>query len=261
MRVLIASFKMTVFALWCLVIVPVQYLLILAYKGRHAYIIPCIWHKGVCVIFNLKVSVHGTPEKNRQVIFVSNHISYLDIPVIGTVLKASFVAKKDVASWPVFGFLSKLQQTAFIDRSRNAAAKEANALDNMIGAGKSLIIFPEGTSTDGREVLPFKSSLFSLALKDSENPVLIQPFTITMDKVDGQKPEQQNIIDIYSWHRDMTTELPAHLWLFAKSKGAKISLHFHPVISSDQYSDRKKLAILCQETVSSIYSNSGKIAA
>lgn len=252
MRSVIAALKMALFFAWCLIMVPAQCLVLLFTKGQNAYIMPYIWHKGVCLILGIKVKVHGTPERNGQILYVSNHLSYLDIPAIGTVLKASFVAKKDVSSWPVFGFLSKLQQTAFIDRARGAAVREASALDSMIEAGKSLIIFPEGTSTDGRSVLPFKSSLFALALKDENKHVQIQPFTIKMDLVDGKKPDTQDLIDIYSWHRDMTTELPAHLWGFAKGKGAVISLYFHPVISSANYSDRKKLALVCQETVSSI---------
>lgn len=252
MRSVIAAFKMLLFFSWCLFLVPFQIVVLLFSKGDAAYIGPYIWHKGVCVILGLKVVVHGQPNIKEQTLYVSNHLSYLDIPVIGTVLRASFVAKKDVSSWPVFGFLSKLQQTAFIDRSRGAAVRESSALDSMIEAGKSLIIFPEGTSTDGRSVLPFKSSLFALALKDANKHVLIQPFTIKMESIDGKEPTTQEIIDIYSWHRDMTTELPAHLWRFAKSKGATISLFFHPAINSENYSDRKKLALVCQETVSSI---------
>ncbi|MFP4314051.1 MAG: lysophospholipid acyltransferase family protein [Alphaproteobacteria bacterium] len=261
MRAIIAAFKLLLFALWSVLIVPLQCLLLVFHKGKYAYILPYYWHKGVCAIFRLQVRIEGTPQTSGQIIYVSNHLSYLDIPVIGTVLKASFVAKKDVASWPVFGFLSKLQQTAFIDRNRNAARKEAGALDSMIEAQKSLILFPEGTSTDGKSVLPFKSSLFSLALKDAEKPLSIQPFTIEMIEINKQNPETQNIVDLYAWHRDMTTELPAHLWRFAKSKGAVIGLHFHPLIAADAYSDRKKLALLCHEAVSSLYTTSKKIAA
>jgi len=249
MRSFIAAFKMLLFFVWSIIIVPPQILIMVFHKGQHAYHLPYIWHKGVCLIFRLKVKVEGQPERKRQTMYVSNHLSYLDIPVIGTVLKASFVAKKDVAKWPVFGFLSKMQQTAFIDRSRSAIAKEANALDNMVARGKSLIIFPEGTSTDGRSVLPFKSSLFSLALQDGKN-LMMQPFTIKMDLVDGSPPETQALKDLYSWLRDMDTELHTHLWLFAKSKGAVISLHFHDTLETLDFQDRKTLAKVCENKVS-----------
>ncbi len=248
---IIAALKLGLFFLWCLVIVPPQLVLLCFTRSKPAYILPYFWHKGVCLIFGIKVKLSGTPVRKGQILYVSNHMSYLDIPVIGTVLRASFVAKKDVASWPVFGFLSKLQQTAFIERSRNAAVKEANALDTMMQEGKSLVVFPEGTSTDGREVIPFKSSLFSLALLDTTDKSLaIQPFTITMERVDGRKPETQDLRDIYAWHRDMQTELPAHLWRFAKSRGALIHLDFHPSIQARSFDDRKTLAKYCHEQVS-----------
>lgn len=250
MRSFLAGFKLFLFFLLSCVIVPLQLLVLLVHKGRGAYILPCLWHKGVCAIFGLKVQVEGQPIRKGQVLYVANHLSYLDIPVIGTVLKASFVAKKDVASWPVFGFLSKLQQTAFIDRARGAAARERSSLGGMIAEGKSLIIFPEGTSTDGRDVLPFKSSLFALALEATNEAMQIQPLTLRADVVDGLAPETQELRDIYAWHRDMDTELPTHLWLFAMSKGAVITLTFHEAVPREAYEDRKTLAKTCHEHVS-----------
>lgn len=246
---IIATLKIVLFLLWCLPMVPVQLLVLCFTKGKLAYFTPYIWHKGVCLIFGLRVKISGAPYKDSQTLYVSNHLSYLDIPVIGTVLRASFVAKKDVANWPVFGFLSKLQQTAFIERSRGAAAKEANALDSMMQAGKNLIVFPEGTSTDGRDVIPFKSSLFSLALKDLDQPLSIQPFSILIESVDGKTPDTQNLRDLYAWHRDMDTELPSHLWRFAKSRGAVIRLVFHAPIQARNFEDRKTLAKYCHEQV------------
>lgn len=250
MRSIIAAFKLLAFFVLSLVIVPAQLLVLCVHKGPYAYILPQLWHKGVCFIFRIKVRLRGAPVQNNQTLYVSNHLSYLDIPAIATTIRASFVAKSDVASWPVFGFLSKLQQTAFIERSRGAAAKEAGALDRMLAAGKSLIVFPEGTSTDGQSVLPFKSSLFSLALKDTAQPLHIQPFSIQIKKVNGKAPTTQELRDIYAWHRDMDTELPQHLWLFAKSKGAEIALSFQPVIISSDFEDRKTLARHCHEAVS-----------
>jgi len=250
MRTFVALIKILAFFVLSLFIVPTQLLVLCFTKGPAAYILPQLWHKGVCFIFRIKVQILGTPTKKTQTLYVSNHLSYLDIPAIATAIKASFVAKKDVASWPVFGFLSKLQQTAFIERSRGAAAKEAGALDTMLSAGKSLIVFPEGTSTDGQSVLPFKSSLFSLALKDTEKPLQIQPFSIQVLRVNGELPTTQELRDIYAWHRDMDTELPAHLWLFAKSRGAQLVLNFQPVIVSSTFKDRKTLAKHCHEAVS-----------
>ncbi len=250
MRTLIAAFKMALFATLCLVIVPIQWIFLTLHKGQGAYIIPWLWHKCICMIFRIKIIQKGAPCVQSQTIYMSNHLSYLDIPVMASILRASFVAKKDVASWPVFGFLSKLQQTAFVSRNREDVKREKYALDTMLSDGKSLIIFPEGTSTDGREVRPFKSSLFSIAFKEELKDIMVQPVTIKMEQVGKQTVSTQEIRDLYAWHIDMDTPLDQHLWRFAKSNGAVISLTFHQPIKAQEQENRKILAKLCHERVS-----------
>lgn len=246
--------KLLAFTSLCLMVIPTQLLVLAFDKGRFSYFIPYHWHKAVCWVFGLKLETQGTPYTNSQTIYVCNHTSYLDIPLIGSVLKASFVAKKEVASWPVFGLLSKLQQTAFISRDKEDAAKEKNALSNMMAAGKSLIIFPEGTSTDGKEVLPFKSSLFSLAYGDYKN-LMIQPITLEISEVNSQKPEKQDIRDLYSWHNKMDIDLSLHLIKFSECKGAKVKLIFHDAFAANSYENRKTLAKACHESVSNGLAN------
>lgn len=247
-----AASKIMSFIFLCLLVVPLQTVLLVFHKGRHAYIIPHLWHKGVCAIFGIRCEIQGTPVEGRQVLFLSNHLSYLDIPLLAGVLRnSSFVAKSDVSEWPVFGYLSKLQQTVFIQRSRSAAARESLTLDAVLRTGKSLTLFPEGTSTDGSSVLPFKSSLFAIPLQEGFTHLLLQPVTISVLNVGGQAPETQEIRDLYAWHRDMDTQLGEHLWRFAKTSGAKIRVTFHPPIHSGDFSDRKELAQACHEKVCS----------
>ncbi|QQG35142.1 MAG: 1-acyl-sn-glycerol-3-phosphate acyltransferase [Micavibrio aeruginosavorus] len=241
--------KLGGFLIWCLIMVPVQ-LVIMLFKGRKpAYTTPWLWHKGVCRLFGLTVQIEGAPHTGSQVIFVCNHMSYLDIPVIGSVLKASFVAKSEVASWPVFGFLSKLQQTAFISRSKTTLGNDKNALETMLKDGRSMIIFPEGTSTDGRSVVPFKSSLFSIALSEDAlaQDIWLQPMTLCLIAVDRQNPEDQKIRDLYAWHGEM--DLAPHLSAFTRTRGATIKITFHPPIQARALPDRKKLAQICHEHV------------
>lgn len=241
--------KALLFFLWCAIVAPLQMIVMIFHRGHGAYLIPYFWQKGVCRIFGLKVIVEGTPLHDQQTLFVCNHVSYLDIPVIGSVLKASFVAKKEVATWPVFGFLSRLQQTAFISRSRGDAQKEKNALSNMLDEGKSLILFPEGTSTDGSDVAPFKSSLFSMTLDDSRHALMIQPVTLRIEQVNGQNPDAQAIRDLYAWYGDMT--MPPHLKAFTASRGALIRLVFHDPIDPKTYTDRKFMADQCRDIIRS----------
>lgn len=251
MRSVVAVIKLTGFAGLILLTVPFQALVLLFCKGSSAYVLPFLWHRGVCRLLGVKIKVHGTPETGKQVFFVGNHLSYLDIPAIGSVIRGSFVAKKDVESWPLFGFLSKLQQTAFISRSREDATREKTALDHYLSEGKSLILFPEGTSTDGQTVLPFKSSLFSIALREQvHGHLILQPFTVKLVLANGQTPTTQAVRDLYAWHNEMDTPLHTHLWLFAKSRGAELALVFHQPVRASEYKDRKVLAKVCHEHVS-----------
>lgn len=250
MRFLIAVTKLFAFACICLLVVPVQLLILLFHKGPYSYIAPHWWHKAVCFIFRIKVNVRGTPSTNTQTLFLSNHISYLDIPAIATSIKvASFIAKKDVERWPVFGFLSKLQQTAFISRSKTDVERVTNDLSGMLNDNKNLILFPEGTSTDGIDVLPFKSSIFHIFLNENFKELVLQPMTVKVHEVNGHPPLNQEERDIYSWHVKMDMELPNHLWRFALNKGAVIDIIFHPVLLAQNYNNRKTLSQDCHRAV------------
>ena len=246
MRSLTAIFKIFLLACWSIPMVLVQLLVRPFTTGRGAYTVPHFWHKGICRILGLKVEICGTPVHNAQLIYISNHLSYLDIPVIGSVLKASFIAKEDIANWPVIGYLATLQQTAFISRASNKAKKVANALDDMLRQGKSLILFPEGTSTPGLTVIPFKSSLFALALPKESSPIPIQPFIIELIEVNGATPTLTTR-DYYSWYGDM--EFAPHIWVYLKNKGATARLTFKDVITPTTADDRKTL---CQQVETAI---------
>lgn len=257
MRNIIAVLKLLAFVIWSFPLALTQLCLLPFIRSSQAgYVLPQFWHRGLCVIFGLKYIVVGAPDdvKDKRTLFVANHLSYFDIFFLGSVLQASFVAKREVAGWPVIGFLSRLQQTAFIDRSRSATSRGRDSLSSMIRDGKSLILFPEATSTDGRDVVPFRSSFFALPfdadIKD-QGELLIQPVTLQMIEVDGKKaPLSQDARDIYSWYGDMT--LMPHLWAFCKSRGARLNLVFHPARNAVDYEDRKVLAQVCYEDVRSV---------
>lgn len=248
MAALVAARKFSLFLFWCAVLIPPQMLVMLFTRGRPAYILPSLWHKMICRAFGLKVEIVNAPVTKGQTLYVSNHLSYLDIPVITSVLPASFVAKADVAAWPLFGLLAKLQQTVFISRSRQGLREEKAAFQKIMDEGRSLIIFPEGTSSDGTQVLPFKSSLFSLVLDaDGNRDIAIQPFTVELLETDGRRIETGKDRDLYAWHGDMT--LMPHFWQFAKLRGAKVKLHFHAPVKVKEGENRKNLALQCHATV------------
>jgi 1-acyl-sn-glycerol-3-phosphate acyltransferase len=246
---LLAVTRLGLLTVWCALMVPPQIILLWFHKGPRAYTIPRLWHRGVCRICGLKVEIEGDPVTDRQVLYVSNHLSYLDIPVIGSFLKASFIAKEDIAHWPVIGFLSTVQQTAFISRSSSRAKHVKNALGDMLAEGKSLILFPEGTSSPGKEVLPFKSSLFALTMEKDASPLPIQPFTLSITAIEKAPPMNDTARNLYAWHGDM--DFAPHSWTFLKTKGATIRLTFHPPIIPAPHEDRKTVARLTWERVAS----------
>jgi 1-acyl-sn-glycerol-3-phosphate acyltransferase len=242
--------KLTIFALMCAVVVPVQGTVLLLTKGPMSYYIPRLWHDTARRVFGIRFEMRGMPSTGQQTLYMCNHLSYLDIPLIGSILKSSFVAKSEVSAWPLFGLLSKLQQTAFIQRRKSAIKKEKDSLQARIARGESLIIFPEGTSTDGQKVLPFKSSLFSLAMIENNHTLFVQPMTLQILSVDERPPENQHDRDLYAWHIDMDTPLHVHLWRFAKTRGATLRLTFHEPLRASDYADRKVLAKTCHDNVS-----------
>ena len=117
----------------------------------------------------------------------------------------------------------------------------------MLKDGRSMIIFPEGTSTDGRTVVPFKSSLFSIALNDDGTDIWLQPMTLSLLSVNGQCPTDQPLRDLYAWYGDMT--LAPHLGAFGKAGGAHICVTFHEPVRARANPDRKYLAQTCHESV------------
>lgn len=245
------------FIILCIIVVPPQILVLCLHRGKFSYIIPRLFHRGVCRIFGIKVILDGAiPDQTKQTFYISNHLSYLDIPVIGSTLKASFVAKEDVQGWPVFGFLSKMQQTLFISRDRDKASHGQTSLDTAISQGKSLILFPEGTSTDGRDVYPFKSTLFSIMYVQGREHIPVTPMTISILSVNGQSPDDQSIRDLYAWHNNMDTPLGEHLWRIACHKQAIIKLTFHAPVMAISAGNRKELAKICHNAVSMGLQNS-----
>ncbi len=249
MPTLRSSIKFFLFALWTLLLVPLQMIVRLFHAGKYSFLIPKLWHKGVRRIFGIRYEIHGKPNAARQTLYMCNHLSYLDIPVLGSIITGSFVAKSEVASWPLFGFLAKLQQTAFIERKRTAISGAKSAIEKTLQDGRSLILFPEGTSTSGLIVKPFKSGLFSLAEANGQS-LDIQPVTIAVLETDGHPSPTQATNDIYAWPLEMETPMPVHFWAFGKTRGARLSITFHEPIRTHASMDRKELAKACHDSVS-----------
>ncbi len=249
MRTFLAFVKLALFAVWSLFCIPLQLAALQFTNGPGAYYVPVLWHAGVLKIFRLRVRVKGQPVTGKQVFFVGNHLSHFDIFALGSLIRASFVAKEEVGQWAGIGFLANLQQTAYISRASGQANVARNNIQRMIEDGKSIVLFPEGTSTRGTSVLDFKSSLFSLPLQFAGRGLVIQPFTILLREVDGKTADTKELQDLYAWDRDNPIGIGPHIWNFLLTRGAAIEIVFHPAVAMEKDEDRKVLANRVREIV------------
>jgi lyso-ornithine lipid O-acyltransferase len=177
----------------------------------------------------------------RPVIYAANHCSWLDIPVLGGQLPACFVSKAEVQRWPLISTVARLGRTVFVSRTRAGTARECADMRNRLQAGDNLILFPEGTSSDGARVLPFRSSFFGLA-NDSARPPLIQPVSIAYDRLGGLPPLRRNR-PLFAWYGDM--DLGPSLWRLTGQRGLGVTIHLHPPLDPAAYPTRKALALAC----------------
>ncbi|MSO75455.1 MAG: 1-acyl-sn-glycerol-3-phosphate acyltransferase [Alphaproteobacteria bacterium] len=234
-----AGRRLLVYLAWTLLLIPVQ-LFAVAFGLRLAERLPRFYHRSCWRLLGIEVETHGIVSPARPTLFVANHSSYLDIIVLGGLVPASFVAKTEVADWPFFGTLARLQRSVLVDRRARSTATQRDALLKRLEAGDNLILFPEGTSNDGNRVLPFKSALFSVAERRiGGNPVLVQPVSVTYAGLDGM-PLGYALRPLVAWYGDM--DLGGHLWTLAGLGRLLVVVEFHPPVTVPECGSRRALA-------------------
>jgi 1-acyl-sn-glycerol-3-phosphate acyltransferase len=239
----VASLRLFLYLGWTAILLPVQ-IFAVAVPGRLKERLPRFYHRSLWRPIGLHVQVRGELNRARPTLFVVNHTSYLDITVLGGLIEGCFVAKREVAGWPLFGLLAKLQRTAFVERRRSATAGERDHIARRLVGGDNLILFPEGTSNDGNRVLPFKSALFAAIEAKGEMP--IQPVSISYTRLDGM-PLGRALRPYVAWYGDM--DLAPHLFSFLGLGRMTVDVIFHPPVHAADFASRKDLARRCQEVV------------
>lgn len=210
--------------------------------------IPQRWHEFCRWVLGMEVRIHGAEASPGPALLVCNHVSYLDVTAIASAIDVNFIAKAEVADWPILGFLARLPKTLFIDRRPRSAPDQRDAIQKRLAEGARLVLFPEGTSSNGNYVLPFKSTLFSVAeTVDSERPVRVQPVTICYSRFDGF-PMGRALRPCFAWYGDMT--LVDHLWRCIGMGRVGIDLVFHEPVTPAQFPSRKALAHYCHSQIS-----------
>jgi 1-acyl-sn-glycerol-3-phosphate acyltransferase len=235
---------MVVYLAWTLALMPVQAVGLML-KRPWVATLPRFYHRQCCRILGFDVRRIGEPVAARPVLFASNHVSYADITVLGSLIAGSFVAKNEVAGWPLFGQLAKLQRSVFVDRQVRSTAQQRDAIAERVAAGDALILFPEGTSADGNFILPFKSALFSVVYK-RDQPVTVQPVSLIYTRLDGL-PIGRMLRPFFAWYGDM--DLAPHLWRLLGLGRIEVVVEFHSPVALTDFPSRKRLAEYCQRRI------------
>ena len=202
-------------------------------------------------IIGLKRHLNGVPLQGGGAI-VANHAAWLDIFVLNAAARVTFVSKSEVAAWPGIGWLARGTGTIFIRRARAQAALHQALLETRMLAGDRLVFFPEGTSTDGQRILPFKSTLFEVFFADDmKHKMKVQPVSIRYEAPVGADPR------FYAWWGDMDFG-PSLLKILAAPRQGAVHVICHPPLDVAGFSDRKALAAACETALRAGFSAAGR---
>lgn len=233
-----------------LVAAPVQ-LVCIAIPGRARIHTARLYWATVCRLMGIEVRTVGTPppraqshaqshtQRGRPVVFAANHSSWLDILVLGGQIEALFVAKSEVATWPLIGTVARLGRTVFVSRRAKDTAAERDAMQARLAAGDNILLFPEGTSNDGSRVGPFRSAFFSIAEPTATAAPLVQPVSVVFDRLAGL-PVGRATRTVFAWYGDMS--LGSHFWRLARERGLRATVLLHQPVDPAHFPSRKALA-------------------
>lgn len=213
--------------------------------------IPRRWHGIVLWALGVRVTVRGSMSSARPLMIASNHISWLDIMVLGSIADVCFIAKSELNGWPIFGWLSRLQRTIFVERERkHKSGEQVSELARRLAGGDVVVLFAEGSTSDGNLILPFKSTLFGAATtairEGAAETVHIQPVAITYVRVHGMPMGRQHR-PLIAWIGD--SDLVPSIGTLLREGAVDVVVHFGEPVAFDAGSDRKKVTREIEERV------------
>jgi len=212
--------------------------------------ISCNYYRFLCRLLRIEVRVIGAPVRERSVLFVSNHVSWIDIVVIGSVLPVAFVAKSEVRKWPLVGITAVMQRTVFVDRSRRHRAADAvTQIVERLKSGTPVVLFAEGTSSDGNRVLPFRSALLGaveMAAAHMPDPLRIQPMAIAYTAQQGIPLGRQKR-PLAAWYGDM--DFMPHIKTLVERTALDAVVSYAGPMTADGSLSRKELTARLETTV------------
>jgi 1-acyl-sn-glycerol-3-phosphate acyltransferase len=195
-------------------------------------------------IVGMRVTTHGSFSAERPLMIVSNHSSYLDVFVIGSQLPVSFTPKREVRRWPLIGFMCVLADCVFVERRPSEMQAASEEMEKRLAKGKVLCLFPEGTTSDGFNIKPFKSGFLRLV---EMHAMPVQPVSIAYTHI-GRDPVTAERRDEVAWIGESTTFFD-HFWHVLTLPCIRVEIIVHPAIAPGAYPDRKALTQACEEVI------------
>ncbi|MWB77461.1 1-acyl-sn-glycerol-3-phosphate acyltransferase [Pseudooceanicola sp. 216_PA32_1] len=198
--------------------------------------------KGFYRIIGMEFRVTGQPMPEGGAV-VANHASWLDIFTLNAAQRIYFVSKAEVAGWFGIGWLARATGTIFINRDRREARSQTEVFRERLSLGHRLLFFPEGTSTDGMRVLPFKTTLFAAFFEPALRQTLfVQPVTVVYHAPEGEDPR------FYGWWGDMSFGA-ALVKALSQAPQGRVEVIWHPPLRVADFADRKALAARAEAVV------------
>ena len=234
-----------------LVLLPFQ-LIGIAFDLRLRRTIPHLYHRVLCALIGVRICEVGRRSSASPALILSNHVSWLDICVITALAPVVFVAKSEVAGWPVFGWLARLQRTIFINRrARHQIGAATREIAGRLLSGDVVVLFAEGTSSDGTRVLPFRSSLVgavhhALGSATHHTHVTVQPMSLAYVGFGGV-PMGRGLRERVAWYGD--AELVPHLLHVLWSGAVDVTVSWGEATAYDMNADRKAIARAAEKSV------------
>jgi 1-acyl-sn-glycerol-3-phosphate acyltransferase len=206
-------------------------------------------------LLRIRVRIVGEPVRDRAVLFISNHVSWTDIIVIGSLAPIAYVAKSEVGSWPLIGAAARMQRTVFVDRARRQQTGDAiREIVECLASGTSVALFAEGTSSDGNRVLPFRSALVG-AVREAgarvESGILIQPMSICYTGLNGIPMGRQHRPAV-AWYGDL--DFMPHIKAFIECGAVDAVVSYGNPIAADGTANRKAMTKSLEDAVRQITS-------
>ncbi|MBP0440518.1 1-acyl-sn-glycerol-3-phosphate acyltransferase [Tianweitania sediminis] len=216
---------------------------------------PRLWYRCAARILRLRIHTFGRVEEGRPLLIAANHSSWTDVIVLGSIFKGSFIAKGEVGRWPVVGFLAQLQGTVLVDRqNKRSSGSQVSELAGKLAGGRAMLLFAEGTTSDGTNILPFKTTLFGAAktaVTEAGAPeVLIQPVAIAYTRTGGL-PMGRRLRGLCAWTGD--EELLPHLTTLLRLPPIDVEVHWGEPVAFTATTDRKTASREVEQRVRAMF--------